>query len=368
MTPRRRSSRKAGWPANLYEDHGYFTYRNPSTGERFGLGRDRADAFTQAIEANLHLAGQLRKERLVDRLSGAQNRTLKAWLEKYTELLAGRDPPLAQNTLNAYRNLTNRALAMLGADTKVRAITALQVADGLEALAKGGRASTAHALRGFLHESFRVASLKGWRDANDNPVREVRGPTVKVKRARLTYTVFDRVYRGEICTWLRNAMALALVSGQRREDIALAQSKDVRDGSWWCEQGKTGSRVILPPELRLDAFGMSLAEVLRQCRTTGVLSRYLVHQTEPVGGSPAGHRIWKDTISRRFSDALASHKLDFGSKNPPTFHEIRSLAARLYRAQGNVNVQELMGHKNPSTTLLYQDGRGEWVKVRVGAV
>lgn len=368
MTPRRRSNRKAGWPANLYESGGYFTYRNPSTGERFGLGKDKADAFTQAIEANLHLSGQLRKERLVDRLSGAQSRTLKAWLEKYTEIQAAREPPLAQNTVNAYRNLTNCALRMLGAETKVRSVTALQVADCLETLAKSGRASTAHALRGFLHESFRVASLKGWRDANDNPVREVRGPTVKVKRARLTYLVFDRVYRGDISTWLRNAMALAMVSGQRREDIALAKFKDVRDGSWWVEQGKTGSRVILPPELRLDAFGMSLAEVLRQCRGTGVLSRHLVHQTEPVGGSPAGHHIFKDTISRAFSEALATHKLDFGDKNPPTFHEIRSLAARLYGLQGNVNVQELMGHKNPATTLLYKDGRGEWVQVRVGTV
>ena len=248
MTPRRRSSRKAGWPANLYESGGYFTYRNPSTGERFGIGRDKADAFTQAIEANLHLAGQLRKERLVDRLSGAQNRTLSAWFEKYAELLAAREPPLAKNSLSAYRNLTNRALAILGTDTKVRAVTALQVADGLETLAKSGRASTAHALRGFLHESFRVASLKGWRDANDNPVREVRGPTVKVKRARLTYPVFDRVYCGDISTWLRNAMALAMVSGQRREDIARAQFKDMKEGSWWVEQGKTGSRVILPGE------------------------------------------------------------------------------------------------------------------------
>lgn len=366
MTPRRRSSRKAGWPANLYEDHGYFTYRNPSTGERFGLGRARAEAFTQAIEANLHLAGQLRKERLIDRITGAQNRTLKAWLEKYAELLAARDPPLAQNSLNAYRNLANRARSMLGPETKVRAITALQIADGLEALAKSGRASTARALRGFLHESFRMASLKGWRDANDNPVREVRGPTVNVKRARLTLQQFRAVYDGSIPTWLRNAMALALVSSQRREDIALAQIKAVRDGGWWIEQGKGGSRIMIPLELRLDVFGLSLGEVIRQCRTTGVLSRHLIHQTAPKGGSPAGKPIWKDTISRTFSKALAPHGFDFGDKRPPTFHEIRSLSARLYKAQGNVNVQELMGHKSPNTTLLYQDGRGEWVQVRVG--
>lgn len=367
MTPRRRSSGKRGWPANLYEDGGYFSYRNPKTGERFGLGRDRAYAFNQAIEANLHLAGQLRRERLIDRITGVAGHTLADWLEKYAQILAAREPPLARNTINAYRNLSNRALAMLGSDTKLRAVTALQVMEGLDAMANAGKASTAHALRGFLHESFRVASLKGWRDANDNPVREVRGPTVKVKRARLTLEVFLRVYNADIRVWLRNAMALGIVSGQRREDISLAQFKDVREGAWWVEQGKGGSRVILPPELRLDVFGMSLAEVIRQCRSTGVLSRHLIHQTEPVGGSPAGRHIWKDTISRQFSEALAAHKLDFGDKNPPTFHEIRSLAARLYKKQGNVNTQELLGHKSANTTLLYEDGRGEWIRVRVGS-
>jgi integrase len=364
VTPRRRSSRKAGWPANLYESRGYFTYRNPANKETFGLGRDKREAFNQAIEANLHLAGQLRTERLIDRITGVAGHTLGNWLEKYAQILAAREPPLAKNTLSTYRNLSNRALVMLGADTKVRAINALQITEGLEALANSGKASTARALRGFLHESFRVASLKGWRDENNNPVREVRGPTVKVKRARMTFEVFLQVYKGDIQTWLRNAMALALVSGQRREDLSRAKFKDIRDHEWWVEQGKTGSRVIIPTALRLDVFGMSLDEVIRQCRDTKVLSPYVIHQTG--GGSPKGRHIWKDTISRQFSEALAKHKLDFGDKKPPTFHEIRSLAARLYKQQGGVNTQELLGHKNANTTLLYEDGRGEWIRVKVG--
>jgi integrase len=364
VTPRRRSSRKAGWPANLYESRGYFTYRNPANKETFGLGRDKREAFNQAIEANLHLAGQLRTERLIDRIKGTHGHTLQAWLEKYAVILAERQPPLAKNTISSYRNLSNRALAMLGADTKVRSITALQISEGLDAMASSGKASTAHALRGFLHESFRVASLKGWREANDNPVREVRGPTVKVKRARLTLEIFLKVYKGDIQTWLRNAMALALVSGQRREDIARAKFKDIRDHEWWVEQGKTGSRVIIPTALRLDIFGMTLDQVIRQCRDTHVLSPYLIHQTG--GGSPKGRHIWKDTISRQFTEALTTHELPFGDKKPPTFHEIRSLSARLYKQQGGVNTQELLGHKSANTTLLYEDGRGEWIRVKVG--
>jgi enterobacteria phage integrase len=364
VTPRRRSSRKAGWPANLYESRGYYTYRNPVNKETFGLGRDKREAFNQAVEANLHLANELHKERLIDRIKGTHGHTLKAWLEKYAVILAEREPPLAVNTINSYRNLSNRALAMLGTDTKVRSITALQISDGLDAMARSGKASTAHSLRGFLHESFRVASLKGWRDANDNPVREVRGPTVKVKRARLTLDIFKQVYNADIQPWLKNAMALGLVSGQRREDLSRAKFKDIRDHEWWVEQGKTGARVIIPTSLRLDIFGMSLHDVIQQCRGTHVLSPYLIHQTGT--GSPKGQHIWKDTISRQFSEALADLKLDFAGKNPPTFHEIRSLSARLYKQQGGVNTQELLGHKTPQTTLLYEDGRGEWIRVRVG--
>jgi integrase len=132
-------------------------------------------------------------------------------------------------------------------------------------------------------------------------------------------------------------------------------------------QGKTGSKVEIPFELRLDAFGMSLGEVYEQCRRTGVLSRFLIHQTEPYGNSPRGSAIWKDTISRRFTDVLIGLGIDWGDKTPPTFHEIRSLSERLYSAQGGVDTQQLLGHSDPDSTLLYHNNRGaEWVRVRIG--
>lgn len=364
MTPRRRNNRKAGWPSNLYESRGYYTYRNKDTGEVFGLGRDRAFAFNQAIEANLYLASQQRTERLVDRIAGLAGHTVADWNLKYNDVLAER--PLAKNTRKAYRNLSKRMVAMLGANTKIRAVTPLQISDGLDALAKTGRARTARVLRGFLHDSFAAAVSKGWRD--DNPVRETKSPPVKIKRARLTFEVFSQVYTNS-SGWLRNAIALALVTAQRRGDIAAAQFKDIRDGLWWVDQGKTGARICLPVELRLDCFGMSLGDVVRQCRATGVLSPHLIHQTVRMGGrSSPGKPIDIDTISGRFTKELAALNLTFEGKTPPTFHEIRSLAARLYKDQGNVSRQELLGHKSADTTLIYEDGRGEWIKVKVGTV
>lgn len=364
MTPRKRSNRKAGWPANLYESKGYYSYRNPQTHEWFGLGRDRGYAIDQALEANLHLAGTLRKERLIDRISGTAGRTVADWGAKYLEICA--EQKLALNTMKAYGTRTRHMIALLGADTKLKAVTALQVSEGLESLVKSGRASTAKALRGFMRESFAAANVKGWRE--DNPVRDIRGPSVEVQRARLTWEVFEQIYAAVQLPWLRNAMALAIISAQRRADIAAAQFRDVKEGLWWVDQGKTGSRLCLPEELRLDCFGISLGEVLKQCRSTGVLSHYLIHQTERAGRNRPGRPLRPDLLSIKFTDALRPLKLDFAGKDPPTFHEIRSLSARLYKKQGNVNTQELLGHKSANTTLLYEDGRGEWIRVKVGTV
>jgi integrase len=362
VSPRRRSSAKRGWPAHLYEQDGYFTWRHPVTRESYGLGRDKVAAFTEAVEANLHLAKLGAAPRLIDRLTGNANRSVGAWLDLHWKILEARDPPLAANTLKSYRSLSKRTRDTFKPDTPIRSITPLLVADALDALAHMPR--LAQAWRGFLKESFREAIVKGWLD--NNPVRDTRAARVVVQRSRLLLPVFMQVYEACDTTWLRNAMALALVSAQRREDISQAKVKDCRERAWWVDQGKTGARVVLPFDLRLEAFGKSLGDVYEQCRQTGVLSPYLIHQTEAYGNSPPGRGIWKDTISRRFTDTLGRLGLDFDGKEPPTFHEIRSLSERLYAAQGNVNTQELLGHKDPRTTQLYHDSRGaEWVRVTI---
>ena len=73
-----------------------------------------------------------------------------------------------------------------------------------------------------------------------------------------------------------------------------------------------------------------------------------------------------DRVSKAFSDAVENLGRNWGDKNPPTFHEIRSLSERLYAEQGNINTQDLLGHKDPRTTQTYHDSRGDWVRVKVG--
>jgi integrase len=93
--------------------------------------------------------------------------------------------------------------------------------------------------------------------------------------------------------------------------------------------------------------------------------RHLIHQTERAKGATLGKKMHVDMITRVFKAELSKLGLDWGGKHPPTPHEVRSLSARLYKAEGRVNPQELLGHKDPATTAIYTDGRGEWVRVGI---
>lgn len=348
-------------PPNTYCRRGYYSWRNPRTREEFGLGSNKASAIVQAVEANLHLAKlDPRKPRLIDRLTGNAERSVEAWSDEYGKYLRKRD--LADNTRRAYASMNRKVVELLGADTAIRSVTALMVSGAINRVVDDGKARAAQALRHFMRDWFREAILQGWRD--DNPVRDTKlGTVVKVKRARLQLEVFQAVHAAERRVWARNAYMLALVGGQRREDNAAAKFADFRDGGWWLTQLSEKStdphRIFIPLDLKLEAVGRSLGDVVADCRRTGVLSPYLIHQTERCGRSKVGSPIFVDTISRAFTETLGRLGLDFGDKEPPTYHEIRSLSERLYSAQGGVSTQHLLGHTDPSMTALYHSSRGD---------
>lgn len=366
MSPRRRTQSKRGWPKHLYERDGYYSWRNPKTREEFGIGRDKAQAFAEAVEANLHIQKLIHRPRLLHRITGDAERSVGAWNVKYQALLATQD--YAAVTLRTYKSLGARMVRMLGADVPIASIKALAVSQMLERVVGEGKARTAQALRNFVSGSFREARVAGWTE--ESPVGDTRlSVSVDVKRSRLTFDTFMQIYGAVKLPWLKNAMAFALVSAQRREDIALAQFKTIRDGGWWCvqqsEKGSNAHRIFIPLELRLNVFGMSLGEVVAQCRRTGILSKHVIHQTSKRGNSPLGRNIWLDTFSHRFADAVQALGIDWSPKTPPSFHEIRSLSERLYAAQGGIDTQQLLGHNDAATTALYHDARGsEWVKVK----
>ncbi|WP_413726952.1 tyrosine-type recombinase/integrase [Sodalis sp. RH16] len=63
-------------------------------------------------------------------------------------------------------------------------------------------------------------------------------------------------------------------------------------------------------------------------------------------------------MTQAFSDVGATGGTQF-STDPPSFHEMRSLAGRLYEIEyGAEFAQKLLGHKNMSITQKYLENRG----------
>ncbi|MBL8491755.1 MAG: tyrosine-type recombinase/integrase [Rhodocyclaceae bacterium] len=163
-------------------------------------------------------------------------------------------------------------------------------------------------------------------------------------------------------------MELALVTAQRREDLAGIGPRDVHDGRLWVVQGKTKARVSLPLDLRLEPMGWSVGDIIGRCRDA-VVTRHFIHHSARVGRAKPGDKLRLPTITAAFADARDAAGLTWPEgKTPPSFHEIRSLAARLYAEQG-IDAQALLGHKSPDMTAVYRDARGaDWIRVETAAI
>lgn len=345
---------------------GYFWYRNPETKKTKGLGRDRATAFREARNANAVLA-QKQPSSLVDWVLGGDAKTLAEWATEYEAIyIKSRSP--ADNTLAMLRSLLRAITAEEFSKKQLRTITTMDISQFIERAEQEKGPRGAQQRRSVLLDMFREAEAKGHVEAGKNPVTVVRNPKVVVQRDRLSLEQFLAI-REQASGWLVNAMNLAILSGQRREDVAEAEFKDFRDGYWYLVQGKTKTKLRIPLSLRLDAIGLSLAEVVKQCRSSNVASAFLIHHTTGNNARSVGRKVDLSAISNQFADARARAGIVSGDgRTPPTFHEIRSLSERLYEKEyGGGFTQKLLGHKSPKMTAVYHDVRGsDWIDVAVG--
>jgi integrase len=313
-----------------------------------------AVAKAEANAANLYV--QQHQPSLVDRLAGA-GRTV-------AQLLDQMPAPANTNTAKSQRSLDKKIRAALGSKACAM-VTVLDCAELVEAEAGAGRARQAEALRSRLIAVFKRAQAKGWADGN--PAEITERPAVRVQRGRLTLEQFRAIHAvaGHVAEWLPHAMMLALVTGQDRSTVAAMERQHVADDHltvWRSKTRATNQPVAIPLALRLDAVGVSLADLVGT--RTGVVSRHLVHHVNPWGNAPAGSPVFPDRISKAFTAARALAGIP--DEGAPTFHEIRSLAKRLYTAQGNVDTKALLGHATDRMAALYADPRGaEPVLVRV---
>jgi integrase len=358
MAARPRIRRRANWPDHLHEPRpGYFTWRDPRDGKTHILGRiPLAQAIHEALGANLKVANSVAITPLSERISTPRE-TIADLLKKMPA------KGVKESTVKHWKYRDAFIEEKIG--TKPCAeLTTKDVADMLEGIEAEGKMQWAVQIRSRMKALCRRGMALGLMTAN--VADQTDRAKVVVKRKRMSLDVFNKTLEKapEVAPWLQNAMLLALVSGQDLSTVGTWQRSAQQDGHAVLTRGKTGITIAIPLNLRMDAIGLSLEDVIARCRATGVVSKYLIHHIKPNVKAPRGSKIKPKTISEKF---LAARRLaGFKGEDDPTFHEIRSLCKRLYMQQGGVDTKALLGHMSDGTAAIYANSRGlEPLKVKI---
>lgn len=360
MAARPRIRKRANWPANLHEPRqGYYTWRDPRDGKTHVLGRmPLAQAIYEATEANMKASASAPKTTLAERVA-QDSHTIADLLKKMP--VKG-----AETTIRSRKSMDAHIEKCLG-KIPCAELTTKHIADMLEKLIDAGKASWARNLRTRTLAVCKRGAALGW--INGNPAANTEQEKVVVKRRRLRgIAEFNLIYEKapQVADWLQHAMLLALVSGQDRSTIGRWERNSVKDGVALVTRRKTKVQIEIPTSLRLNAIDMSLADVIAQCKSTGVVSKYLIHHVRNKGGAKSGQPVKLDAITKAF--AAARDLAEITGDDAPSFHELRSLAKRLYEKQGGVDTKALLGHMTETAADLYADGRGiEPIRVKISA-
>lgn len=326
MAARPRIRKRANWPSNLHEPRpGYYTWRDPLTKETHVLGRmPLAQAIHEAQQANFAIANLTPTTTLVERLSTPK--------ETVADLLLKMPNGKAKPETIRHRKYVDNAIREEIGTIKCAELTTKHIAEMLEAIEARGKMQWAVHVRSRMKMLCRRGKALGW--MKENPATDTERAKVTVKRRRLTFEEFQAIYEKAplVALWLQNAMLLALISGQDRSTVARWERGFQQDGQAVLTRGKTGVRIAIPLELRLDVLGISLADVIARCRSTGIVSKYLIHHIRANVNAPKGSTIKIKTFTSKFKEARDLAGIT--GEDAPTFHEIRSLTKRLYMEQG----------------------------------
>ncbi|HAS0910499.1 phage integrase Arm DNA-binding domain-containing protein [Enterobacter cloacae] len=351
----------------------YWQYKHPTTGRFHSLGTDEAEAKQVANEANTIIAEQRTRqilsvnERLARMKGKRTDITVTEWIDKYIVIQEER---LRNNELrpNSFRQ-KNKPLRLFREHCGMRYlkdIETLDIAEITDAIKNDGFSRMAQVVRMVLVDVFKEAQHAGYVPPGYNPAMATKQPRHKVTRQRLSLEEWKSIYEAAetMQPYLQCGMLLALVTGQRLGDICRMKFSDIWDDMLHIEQEKTGSRLAIPLDLKCDALGLTLRDVVSKCRDA-VISKYLVHFRHSTSQATRGDSVSSSSLTTSFKKARNKCGIEWEKGTAPTFHEQRSLSERLYEAQG-VDTQKLLGHKSPQQTAKYHDDRGkDWTVIAV---
>lgn len=293
--------------------------------------------------------------------------TVTEWIDKYIIIQEER---LRNNELrpNFFRQY-NKPLRLFREHCGMRYlkdIETIDIAEITDAIKNDGFSRMAQVVQMVLVDVFKEAQHAGYVPPGYNPAMATKQPRHNVTRQRLSLEEWKSIYEAAetMQSYLQCGMLLALVTGQRRGDICKMKFSDIWDDKLHTEQEKTGARLAIPLDLKCDALGLTLRDVVSKCRDA-VISKYLVHFRHSTSQATRGDCVSSSSLTTPFKKARNKCGIEWEKGTAPTFHEQRSLSERLYEAQG-VDTQKLLGHKSPQQTAKYHDDRGkDWTVIAV---
>lgn len=360
--------------ANLYQKTDkrngktYFTYKHPITGKFIGLGCDRDKAFEAARQVNLMISEQ-RLEQLNFIIQNNQKAvkvvgiSAKAWVEKYQAIQKERvfTGELKQSTLKNKVYLS-QIFADRFCNVGIKEITTKDIVDVIDEYKAQGKSSMAANLKSLWVDLYKEAQYAGEVEPGFNPAIHTRNIKLNPKRQRVSESDLLEIMSTSLYQskhYLRVAMKLAITTGLRRGDISELKFSDVKDDHLFVSLNKSGGKTKLafPLTLTNPFLNESLGDIIKECRSSRIVSKYLVHSSENAGRAKRGDQISLSTISKSFMSAKRECSPAV-AESSFSFHELRSFAERTYRDAG-YDTKLILGHKHQSMTDKYNDDRAD---------
>ncbi|EKO3657414.1 phage integrase Arm DNA-binding domain-containing protein [Vibrio metschnikovii] len=360
--------------ANLYQKTDkrngktYFTYKHPITGKFIGLGCDRDKAFEAARQVNLMISEQ-RLEQLNFIIQNNQKAvkvvgvSAKAWVEKYQAIQKERvsTGELTQSTLKNKVYLSQIFADRFGS-VGIKEITTKDIVDVIDEYKAQGKSAMAANLKSLWIDLYKEAQYAGEVEPGFNPAIHTRNIKLNPKRQRVSESDLLEIMSTSLYQskhYLRVAMKLAITTGLRRGDISELKFSDVKDDHLFVSLNKSGGKTKLafPLTLTNPFLNESLGDIIKECRSSRIVSKYLVHSSENAGRAKRGDQISLSTISKSFMSAKRECSPAV-AESSFSFHELRSFAERTYRDAG-YDTKLILGHKHQSMTDKYNDDRAD---------
>ena len=315
----------------------YYRYRHPYKKDtkgrpvEFAFGKDRVEANKAARIANNRL---IQEVNLADLVTGNAGLSIGDTIERFIK-----EYPKVQNWAASTRKLHLKRLDKYKADIGHHPITTYtmqEMSDYLDSYHGDGRRQC----RNLLIHLYRFAASKGIVPVN---LAENTLPSTQEKRqrSRLSLEQYEKIY-AQAKPWLQNAMDMALITLQGRNEISNMKFSDIKGEHLYVIRQKTKEHT---EHAYLEiGIGHELAKVIKRCRGIAI-SKYIVHRR--------ARKVNNDYITKAFQ--AVRDEVFPKLKTPPSFHEIRSLGGRLYLEQGYPKdyVQALMGHSTVKMTDVY---------------